>query len=205
MAIRRRRCSRCSSFFEPAKQHYRLCQQCSSETLSQGFTHSRHRAGGADRMHGGSSRMRDGTLRRPIALRGNKVEDAILAGFEEFATDYYGRPSDLSSILGYAGFGPEALDFLFSTGGKLGSLLMAFCPAFRIWVHDFAGEKAMELVIEYYGLYGDERLTLEELEWNLGLTNARGYKAWTLEKLRREAAEHDLREAARHAGNFALS
>ena len=54
----------------------------------------------------------------------------------------------------------------------------------------------MELVIEYYGLYGDDRLSPAELAYNLDLKKADGYKGWVLGKLRKTDAKKALEEIA---------
>lgn len=142
-------------------------------------------------MHGGRSRLRDDSLHRSVVFRGGESRERILAGFRDFTTDYYQRSAGLSTIFKMAGFGDELLREI-SESHKLHSLLMDFCPAFRLWVHQFAGEKAMELIVEYYGLYGDERLSLEKLEHNLVLDSGIGYLTWTLRELRAPEAASAL-------------
>jgi hypothetical protein len=142
-------------------------------------------------MHGGQSRLRDGTFRRSLVLRGDQGRETILEGFREFATDYYGHTAGLSTIFSYAGYDDAFLRRL-SGSRTLNSLLIDFCPAFREWVYRFAGEKAMELVIDYYGLYGDDRLSLDDLAYNLDLENAAGYKDRALKQLRQKSAKIDL-------------
>jgi len=195
VAINKRRCSRCGVMFQPAKNHYRLCNRCNKDTYPIGFTSSKRRAGGADLMHGGQSRQRDGTLRRPLAMRGDSCREAILDGYRNFATDYFGHTAGLSTIFKNAGCDDASLRAL-SDSQKLNNLLIDFCPAFRKWVYQYAGDKAMELVVEYYGLYGDDRLSMDELAYNLDLKSAEAYKKWILKKLREKDAEVALEEIA---------
>lgn len=150
-------------------------------------------------MHGGRSRLRVDTIHRSIVFRGEESRERILTGFKDFTSDYYRHSSTLSTIFKMAGLGDEWLREV-GVSHKLHSLLMDFCPAFRLWGHQFAGEKAMELIVEYYGLYGDERLSLETLEHNLGLDNGIGYLAWTLGKLRAPEAASALVDIAREVG-----
>lgn len=154
-------------------------------------------------MHGGRSRLYDATFRRSLVYRDNQTQEIILLGFQNFATDYYGYPADLFTTFKAAGLDDKSLQMI-SKPPVIRGLLMEFCPAFRQWVHQFAGEKAMELVIEYYGLYGDERVPLEKLEHNLDLNNAAGYKAWTLGKLRASDAAVALKQVASEVGSTVL-
>ena len=118
--------------------------------------------------------------------------------------DYYQHSSSLSTIFKRAGFSNEWLREI-GDSHKLDGLLIDFCPLFRQWVHQFAGEKAMELVIEHYGLFGDERLPLEILASNLDLDNAMSYKIWALRKLSEPYAQEALGHIAQRAGAIVLS
>lgn len=64
--------------------------------------------------------------------------------------------------------------------------LLKLCPDFRNWLLENLGDKGMELIIDAYGLYGDPRLTLKELEYNLGLDDAKRYLGWSISRIRRE-------------------
>jgi hypothetical protein len=196
MTIRKRRCPHCGKLFEPAKEYYRLCHFCFQDTAAIGSTHSKRRPGGADLMHGGQSRLRDGTIRRPLALRGDQSRQRILEGFRDFATDYYHRQSGLSTIFERAGCDNILLNELKNQPQTLNNMLIDLCPAFREWVFQFTGDKAMEFVIEYYGLYGDDRLSPAELAYNLDLKNAESFKVWTLRELRKMDAANALEERA---------
>lgn len=150
-------------------------------------------------MHGGQSRLLDGTLWRSLVLRGDQSRLAILAGFKEFSTDYYHYSASLSTIFRNAGFDEVALHTL-GHPPQIDNLLMSFCPAFREWVHRFAGEKAMEFFIEWYGLYGDPRLPLETLEDNLGLNDAEAFRTWAFGKLHDQGARDALEQIAVNTG-----
>lgn len=152
-------------------------------------------------MHGGQSRLRDGTIRRPLALRGNQSRQRILVGFEKFTTDYYGRPSGLSTIFERAGCDNILLNELKNQPQTLNNMLIDFCPSFRKWIYQFAGDRAMELVIEYYGLYGDDQLSLDDLAYNLDMKDAEGYKGWVLSELQKMDAKRALEEIAADVAN----
>ncbi|MBN1314069.1 MAG: hypothetical protein JXA42_01330 [Anaerolineales bacterium] len=55
----------------------------------------------------------------------------------------------------------------------------------------------MELIIDSYGLYGDDRLSPRVLEVNLGLQNVDRYMAWVFDRLRGGEARVALEEIAR--------
>lgn len=64
--------------------------------------------------------------------------------------------------------------------------LAKLCPEFRRWLIENLGDKAMELIIDLYGLYGDPILSLNQLQYNLGLDDAERYQDWALSQMRRK-------------------
>lgn len=203
MTIRKRRCERCSQYFRPKKDYYRLCNYCFADTRPIGSTKSHRRPGGADRRHGGQSQLIDSTHKRSLILRGELGGQRIIDGFRDFATDYYGQPGSLGRILLESGVDSADLQIL-SQDRSLNSLLMKFCPNFRLWIITYAGDKAAELLIEYYGLYGDDKQSLRTLGYNLGIRDPSAYKAWAVKKLRARVAYYDLKRIALKAAKETL-
>jgi len=168
-----------------------------------GTTIPKRRPGGADRLHGGTSRVWAGrplTLHRRRDTPKDKPSDttlAILEGLRDFFTDVYRRPTRLSMFLCQAGLGQGELESL-QHGLTLDSLVLRFCPRLREWLIETIGMKATHVIIESYGLYGDKRRDIAAIASDVGLTelHARSLQEWALRRLRGDEAQAALKEIA---------
>ncbi|MFB0537602.1 MAG: hypothetical protein ACETWR_21765 [Anaerolineae bacterium] len=201
MAIRRGRCQRCGQYFTPRQRHHRYCDTCHRDTAPMGWTTYRRRPGAAARRHGGISRLWAG---RPLILRRNldspkdqpsDTTVTVLEGLRDFFTDLYRHPTRMSAFLRQAGLSQSELASL-KYGPSLDSLLMRFCPKLREWLIETIGMKAADVIIEFYGLYGDKRRRIADIASDLGLTksHARALRGWALKRLRGMEAQAALKE-----------
>jgi len=203
MTTQRRRCQRCRQFFTPRQPNHWYCDSCYSDIAPMGTTIPKRRPGGADRLHGGTSRVWAGrplTLHRRRDTPKDKPSDttlAILEGLRDFFTDVYRRPTRLSMFLCQAGLGQGELESL-QHGLTLDSLVLRFCPRLREWLIETIGMKATHVIIESYGLYGDKRRDIAAIASDVGLTelHARSLQEWALRRLRGDEAQAALKEIA---------
>jgi hypothetical protein len=166
-----------------------------------GWTTYRRRPGAPARRHGGISRLWAG---RPLILRRNldsptdqpsDTTVTVLEGLRDFFTDLYRRPTRTSAFLRQAGLSQGELESL-KCGPNLDSLVMRFCPKLREWLIETIGMKATDVIIEFYGLYGDKRRRIVDIAFDLGLTesHASALRGWTLKRLRGTEAQVALKE-----------
>jgi hypothetical protein len=201
METRRMRCQRCGRYFTPRQHHHRYCDACHRDTAPMGWTTYRRRRGAADRRHGGTSRLQAG---RPLILRRNRdlprdqpsdTTVTILGGFRDFFTDLYRCSTRLSAFLRQAGLSEDELASL-KHGTTLDSLVLRFCPRLREWLIETVGTKATYVIIDFYGLYGDERRSVAHIAQDLGLTrsHAAALRGWALKRLRETEMQVTLQE-----------
>jgi len=166
-----------------------------------GWTTYRQRPGAAPRRHGGISRLRAGRpliLRRNLDSPENQPSDTtvtVLEGLRDFFTDLYRCPTRMSAFLRQAGLSQGELESL-KCGPTLDSLVMRFCPKLREWLIETTGTKATDVIIEFYGLYGDKRRRIVDIAFDLGLTesHAGALRGWALKRLREPEAQAALKE-----------
>ena len=166
-----------------------------------GWTAYRRRPGAAARRHGGISRLWAGrpfTLRRKLDLPKDQPSDTtvtVLEGLRDFFTDLYRHPTRMSAFLRQAGLSQGELESL-KYGPSLDSLLLRFCPKLREWLIETIGMKAADVIIEFYGLYGDRRRCIADIASDLGLTvsHASSLRGWALKRLRETEAQAALKE-----------
>jgi hypothetical protein len=166
-----------------------------------GWITYRQRPGAPARRHGGISRLWAGrpfTLRRKLDLPKDQPSDTtvtVLKGLRDFFTDLYRRPTRMSAFLRQAGLSQSELESL-KYGPALDSLLLRFCPKLREWLIETIGMKATNVIIEFYGLYGDKRGRIVDIAFDLGLTesHARALRGWALKQLRGTEAQAALKE-----------
>jgi len=79
------------------------------------------------------------------------------------------------------------------------SFVMLFCPELREWLIDVIGYNSADLIIEYYQLYGDEAITIQEIAHDQGLTpdHAERRQLWALKELYAPKAQEGLRDVLR--------
>ena len=138
------------------------------------------------------------TLRRKQGTPEERPSDTtvtILRGLENLFTDLYRRPTRLSSFLRQVGLGEGELESL-KRHTTLDALILRFCPALRELLIETVGMKAAYLLVEFYGLYGDERRPTEKIAPDIGLTRSRGgaLRGWALKQLRGAEAQTTLQE-----------
>jgi hypothetical protein len=149
-----------------------------------GWTKVSNRANASPHRHGGVSHLR--TARRSVVLHGPLTSQKILAGFKDFLTELYQRPMGLSSLLVRAGLNRQEVQSLNNSNG-LNSLVMDFCPAFHNWIIETLDHTSSYLLIDFYGLYGDAKVSMNQLVRNLDLKDeAHGHNRlhWILRQLR---------------------
>ena len=140
------------------------------------------------------------TLRRKMGTteaRPSETTVAILGGIEGMLTDLTRRPTRLSTFLLRGGLDDGDLESL-RRDTTLDALILRLCPALRELLIGTLGMKAAYLLVEFYGLYGDERRTAEEVSDDLGMTrsHAAALRGWALKELRGMSAQDALRELA---------
>ena len=166
-----------------------------------GWTAYRRRPGAAARRHGGISRLWAG---RPLILRRNldspkdqpsDTTVTVLEGLRDFFTDLYRHPTRMGAFLRQAGLSQSELESL-KYGPSLDSLVLRFCPKLREWLIETIGMKATDVIIEFYGLYGDKKRRIADIALELGLTesHARALRGWALKRLRGTEAQAALKE-----------
>lgn len=203
MTTQRRRCQRCGRLFIPRQPNHWYCDSCHSDIAPMGTTTPKRRPGVADRLHSGTSRVWAGrplTLHRRRDTPKDKPSDttlAILEGLRDFFTDIYRRPTRLSLLLRQGGLGPDELECL-KYGLTLDALVLRFCPKLREWLIETIGMKATHVIIESYGLYGDERRRMAEIAFDVGVTesHARALRGWALKRLRGADEQSALKDIA---------
>jgi hypothetical protein len=166
-----------------------------------GWTTYRQRPGAAARRHGGISRLRAGRpliLRRNLDSPENQPSDTtvtVLEGLRDFFTDLYRCPTRMSAFLRQAGLSQSELESL-KYGPTLDSLVLRFCPKLREWLIETIGMKAADVIIEFYGLYGDKRRRIVDIAFDLGLTesHAGALRGWALKQLHEQEAQAALKE-----------
>jgi hypothetical protein len=119
----------------------------------------------------------------------------VFGGLRDFFTDLYRRPTRMSAFLRQAGLSQSELESL-KCGPSLDSLVMRFCLELRKWLIETIGMKATDVIIEFYGLYGDKRGRIADIAFELGLTesHARALRGWALKRLRGTEAQAALKE-----------
>jgi hypothetical protein len=159
-----------------------------------GFTRINLRPGAASHRHGGISRLTDG--HRPITLRGDKTRENIIEGLTDFLRDLYRRPTRLSTLL-QEGMKSEQLKFLSDTV-NLDNFVMRFCPELREWLIATVGLKSTDILIDFYGLYGEPRQASEAIakEFALGESDVTKLRFWALKQLRATENRAALKEIA---------
>ena len=200
MAIRRKRCERCGSYFRPRKSHYRLCNSCFEDTRPIDTTHRSTRRNAPARKHGGVSRLHaDG--RRPLAIGGDERRNYILIGLRDFLSKLYGEATLLSDLLQDAGVSDGQLISMKGQPRHIDAFLQEFCPSLRSWLIETVGYKATSILIETYGLYGDERATVEQIAYNLGLGSGhvQNLERWSLRKLREDENVRQMHKIAKES------
>ena len=201
MRTRHRHCQRCGRYFMPRQRHHRYCDTCHRDTAPIGWTTYRRRPGAAARRHGGISRLWAGRsliLRRKLDSPKDQPSDTtvtVLEGLRDFFTDLYRRPTRMSAFLRQAGLSHDELESL-KYGPTLDSLILRFGPKLREWLIETIGMKATDVIIEFYGLYGDKRRRILDIASDLELTesHARALRGWALKRLRGTEAQATLEE-----------
>src|SRR5512139_2619116 len=180
---RRRKCLRCGRQFVPAQAHHRYCPQCNLDNAPVGYTSPSQRPGVAARRHGGVWRGTDG--RRPVTLYGDATSREIIQGMQVFLTDVYKQPTRISTILQDAGMTVPEIECL-REQRCLNDFVLRFCPRLWEWLGTLVGSKAQELIINSYGLYGEERCPIENIAGELGITpdHAAVLRGWALKQIR---------------------
>lgn len=199
-----RACIRCGQPFKPAKPHYRYCDACNRDTTVMGWTKINSRANAAAHRHGGVSRLR--TDRRSVVLQGNITCDRIMKALEKFLTDLYQRPMNLYTLMAKGGLAKDAIHTL-KDDRHLTSLVMDFCPSLREWLIEKLDHTSTDLLIGFYGLYGDEPVPVAQLAHNLGLAgeeHGRNRQWWALRHLRNLEWLQELEKLAVNAARKAV-
>lgn len=101
----------------------------------------------------------------------------------------------MSAFLRQAGLSQSELQSL-KYGPSLDSLVMRFCPKLREWLIETIGMKETDVIIEFYGLYGDKRRRIADIAFDLGLTesHARALRGRALKRLRGTEVQVELKE-----------
>jgi hypothetical protein len=115
----------------------------------------------------------------------------------DFLLDLYRRPTRLSSLLQEQGIESEQLKLL-SDPLAIDDLVMHFCPELRAWLIATVGLKSTDILIDFYGLYGEPRRTSEAIarDWSLGENDVTKLRLWALKQLRTPENNIALREIA---------
>lgn len=194
--MKRRKCIRCDNTFKPTQPFHKYCPSCYESTKPVGWTRTTQRTNAPDRHHGGISNLRND--RRSVILRGPQTRISILEGFKSFLSDLYGKPAGLSTLLSAAGMTDEQIDALHGDT-QLNGLVMDLCPALHEWLNREIGYRYTEMLITFYGLYGDEPSSLQALVSDVGFNDedhARNSLRSALRQLRNGQRQRELQQLA---------
>lgn len=125
---------------------------------------------------------------------------------KHFLTDLNRRDTRMSTLLDNSGMAKTEIA-LFRDQRVLNDFVMRLCPQMWEWLQASVGFKTAHIVVEVYGLYGDERRWPNAIAPDLALTtkHATALYHWALKQLRDPDRFAELRDIVISAAHKVLA
>lgn len=120
----------------------------------------------------------------------------IFDGFQRFLTDIYGETTRISTVLQQIGLDLNEIRKL-NEAKTLGSFALELCPKLREWLRVTIGHRPCDVLLDYYGLYGDAPLTHHQLAERYSFhdeMHAKNYLSKMISELRNQKRKKDIEE-----------
>jgi hypothetical protein len=117
-------------------------------------------------------------------LYGDVTSREIIQGMQGFLSDLYKQPTRISTILQNAGIAVSEIECQ-REQRWLNDFVLRFCPKLWEWLGTVVGFKARDVIVDAYGLYGDERRSIQGIAHELGITSdhAAALRGWALKQM----------------------